>query len=97
MKVEIVSGAKWLGLSLVLSSLILVGGLQIALYPREGPIPPVTSSELALRVVFWPVRVQELLTETEKLRQAGDEWDRFWWLDEPSHLKPFRTIGDLGP
>ena len=30
MKVEIVSGAKWLGLSLVLSSLILVGGLQTA-------------------------------------------------------------------
>jgi hypothetical protein len=46
---------------------------------------------------FPPKRVQELLVDSENLRQAGDEWQRFWFLDQPSHLTPFRTHGGLGP
>jgi hypothetical protein len=46
---------------------------------------------------FPPKRVQELLVDSENLRQAGDEWERFWFLDQPSHLTPFRTHGGLGP
>ena len=42
-------------------------------------------------------RVTQLLNDSENLRQAGDEWDRFWFLDQPSHMTPFRTHGGLGP
>ncbi len=42
-------------------------------------------------------RVSQLLNDSENLRQAGDEWDRFWFLDQPSHMTPFRTHGGLGP
>jgi hypothetical protein len=42
-------------------------------------------------------RVEQLLVDSENLRQAGDEWNRFWFLDQPSHLTPFRTHGGLGP
>jgi hypothetical protein len=46
---------------------------------------------------FPPKRVQEMLVDSENLRQAGDEWERIWFLDQPSHLTPFRTHGGLGP
>lgn len=46
---------------------------------------------------FPPKRVQELLVDSENLRQAGDDWERIWFLDQPSHLTPFRTHGGLGP
>jgi hypothetical protein len=41
-------------------------------------------------------RVQELLVDSENLRQIGDEWERFWFLDHPSHLTPYRTDGSVG-
>ncbi len=44
-----------------------------------------------------PKRVEQLLVDSENLRQAGDEWNRFWFLDQPSHMTPFRTHGGLGP
>ncbi|HEU5115967.1 MAG TPA: hypothetical protein VFT74_04755 [Isosphaeraceae bacterium] len=46
---------------------------------------------------FAPKRVEELLVDSENMRQIGDEWERFWFLDQPSHLTPFRTHGGLGP
>jgi uncharacterized protein YjeT (DUF2065 family) len=50
------------------------------------------------RYAAWkPKRVQELLVDSENLRLAGDDWERFWMLDQPSHLTPFRTHGGLGP
>jgi hypothetical protein len=45
---------------------------------------------------FPPKRVQELLVDSENLRQIGDEWERFWFLDHPSHLTPYRTDGAVG-
>ncbi len=42
-------------------------------------------------------RVEELLVDSENLRMAGDDWERFWFLDQPSHMTPFRTHGGLGP
>ena len=38
-----------------------------------------------------------VLVDSENLRQAGDEWERFWFLDQPSHMTPWRTHGGLGP
>ncbi len=46
---------------------------------------------------YGPKRVEQLLVDSENLRMAGDDWDRFWFLDQPSHLTPFRTHGGLGP
>ncbi len=43
------------------------------------------------------VRVQEMLVSSEDLRQIGNEWERFWFLDQPSHMTPFRTHGGVGP
>jgi hypothetical protein len=40
-------------------------------------------------------RAQQLIFTSENLRSALDEWERIWFLDQPSHLKPFRTHGGI--
>ena len=40
-------------------------------------------------------RVQQLLFTSEDLRSLVDEWERFWFLDQPSHLTPIRTHGGI--
>jgi transcriptional regulator of aromatic amino acid metabolism len=42
-------------------------------------------------------RMQEMLNESENLRQIREEWRRFWMLDQPSHLTPVRIHGGVGP
>ncbi len=64
---------------------------SLALYEGCAPIP------LPHYAANKPRRVEELLVDSENLRQAGDDWERFWLLDQPSHLTPFRTHGGLGP
>jgi hypothetical protein len=46
---------------------------------------------------YRPRRVEELLVDSENLRLAGDDWERFWFLDQPSHMTPFPTHGGMGP
>ncbi len=73
-----------------LAALILVvAGLAVG----EGcaPVP------LPHYAAYPPRRAEELLVDSENLRQAGDEWERIWFLDQPSHMTPFRTHGGLGP
>ncbi|QDS95391.1 hypothetical protein FF011L_41870 [Roseimaritima multifibrata] len=38
-------------------------------------------------------RVQQLLYTSEDLRMLVEEWERFWHLDQPSHMSPIRTHG----
>ena len=40
-------------------------------------------------------RVKELLNQSEDLRQIQDEWERFWFLDHPSHMSYDRVDGGL--
>jgi hypothetical protein len=40
-------------------------------------------------------RVTQLLNQSENLRQVEDEWDRFWFNDQPSHLTPERVNGGI--
>jgi hypothetical protein len=40
-------------------------------------------------------RAQQLIFTSEDLRSFLDEWERIWFLDQPSHLKPFRTHGGI--
>lgn len=38
-------------------------------------------------------RAQQLIYTSEDLRTFMDEWERIWFLDQPSHMKPYRTNG----
>jgi hypothetical protein len=42
-----------------------------------------------------PTRAQELIFTSEDLRLILEEWQRIWFLDQPSHLSPYRTHGGL--
>ncbi len=40
-------------------------------------------------------RVQQMLYTSEDLRNLVAEWERFWFLDQPSHMTPLRTHGGI--
>jgi len=40
-------------------------------------------------------RTQQLLFSAEDMRALLDEWERFWFLDGPSHLTPYRVHGGI--
>ena len=41
------------------------------------------------------IRARELVITSENLRMVLEEWQRFWFLDQPSHLTPYRTHGGI--
>ncbi len=40
-------------------------------------------------------RARQLLVVSEGLRQIEDEWERIWFLNQPSHLTPYRVHGGI--
>jgi hypothetical protein len=40
-------------------------------------------------------RVPQLIYTSENLRLMLDEWERFWFLDQPDHGTPYRTHGGI--
>jgi len=40
-------------------------------------------------------RMVELLNQSEDLRQIEYEWERIWFVDEPSHMTPERVHGGI--
>lgn len=40
-------------------------------------------------------RGQELIFTSEDLRAMKNTWARIWFLDQPCHLKPYRTHGGI--
>ncbi len=40
-------------------------------------------------------RSRQLLVVSEGLRQIEDEWERIWFLNQPSHLTPYRVHGGI--
>lgn len=40
-------------------------------------------------------RMQQLLYQSEDLRQIRNEWRRFWFNDQPCHLTPERIHGGI--
>ena len=40
-------------------------------------------------------RAEQLIYTSENLRALVDEWERFWLLDQPSHLSPYRVHGGV--
>jgi len=43
------------------------------------------------------IRLEQLIYQSEDLRQIREEWRRFWFNDMPSHLTPQRTHGGIVP
>jgi hypothetical protein len=41
------------------------------------------------------VRMDQLINQSEDLRQIGEFWRRFWFNDMPSHLTPERLHGGI--
>ena len=68
--------------------LLLAVTLGLGLGSSVGCIVPIYSAD--------PVRrTQELIFTSEDLRTILDTWERIWFLDQPSHLKPNRTHGGI--
>ena len=40
-------------------------------------------------------RARQLIYQAEDLRALRDEWQRFWFLDQPDHMSPVRTHGGI--
>lgn len=40
-------------------------------------------------------RTRQLIYTSEDLRSLLDEWERIWFLDQPSHMRPYRTHGGI--
>ncbi|MDX1946293.1 MAG: hypothetical protein SFU86_12910 [Pirellulaceae bacterium] len=68
--------------------LILSTLLGLALCANVGCFLPIYSGDPAMRT-------KELLFTSENFRQIIDEWERIWFLDQPSHMTPFRTHGGV--
>ena len=62
--------------------------LAAAIGSSTGCILPIYSPEPA-------ARVKELIFTSDDLRKITEEWERIWFLDQPSHLTPFRTHGGI--
>jgi hypothetical protein len=43
------------------------------------------------------IRTEQLVFQSEDLRQIGREWRIFWMNDQPSHLTPEHLHGGIGP
>jgi hypothetical protein len=59
-----------------------------ALVANSGCLIPIYSADPARRA-------QQLIFTSEDLRQFLDEWERIWFLDQPSHMQPYRTHGGI--
>jgi len=40
-------------------------------------------------------RAQQLIFTSEDRRAITDEWERIWFLDQPSHMTLYRTHGGV--
>lgn len=68
--------------------LIIAAVLGLSLSQNVGCMLPIYSGD--------PVqRTEELIYTSEDLRMFLEEWRRFWFLDQPSHMTPFRTHGGI--
>ena len=67
---------------------LFVAALGLLLSTTIGCVIPAYSADPTRRTT-------ELIYSSENLRLALDEWERFWLLDQPDHMTPYRTHGGL--
>ena len=60
----------------------------MALSTSTGCLIPIYSGDPLLRA-------QQLIFTSEDLRAITDEWERIWFLDQPSHMTMYRTHGGI--
>ena len=70
--------------------LLIVGALAVMSFGTTGCILNRYSPDPT-------IRTDQLMNESENLRQAGAEMRRFWMNDMPSHLTPERVNGGIFP
>ncbi len=68
--------------------LLLAAILGLWIAAGSGCILPIYSGDQT-------TRTQELIFTSENLRQLLTDWQRIWFLDQPSHLSPYRTHGGI--
>ena len=69
-------------------ALILTTTLGLLLSSTVGCFTPAYSAD--------PIRrTRELIYTSEDLRLLLDDWERIWFLDQPTHLTPYRTHGGI--
>lgn len=59
-----------------------------SLTASTGCLVPIYSADPARRA-------QQLIYSSENLRAMLDEWERIWFLDQPSHLTPHNIHGGI--
>ena len=62
--------------------------IAISLSSSVGCFVPIYDADPA-------VRARQLIYTSEDLRQLREEWHRFWFLDQPSHMYPIATHGGV--
>ncbi len=72
----------------MLHKLLLAILLGVALMSSTGCLIPLYSGDTTRRN-------QQLIYNSEGLRLIHDEWERFWFLDQPNHITPYRTHGGI--
>lgn len=68
--------------------LILAALLATSLASSVGCFLPAYSADPAQRT-------RQLIFQSEEMRYLLEEWERFWFLDQPSHLTPRRMHGGI--
>lgn len=68
--------------------LLLAVMLGLSIASGVGCIVPAYSGD--------PIRrTHQLIVTSENLRMFLEDWERIWFLDQPSHLSPHHTHGGL--
>jgi hypothetical protein len=62
--------------------------LMCAAMSQTGCLIPLYSGDPA-------TRTRQLIFTSDDLRMLMEEWERLWFLDQPSHLSPKRTHGGV--
>lgn len=68
--------------------LLMAALLGLTLSSSVGCFIPIYSGDPA-------VRTRQLLYTSEDFRALLNEWERIWFLDQPSHMTPQRTHGGI--
>ena len=72
----------------MLRRIVIATVLSATLVASSGCFLPIYSGDPARRA-------RQLLYTSENLRMLLDEWERFWFLEQPDHMTPFRTHGGI--
>ncbi|MDR1924050.1 MAG: hypothetical protein LBQ66_06720 [Planctomycetaceae bacterium] len=72
----------------MLRSVLMVLFLGFVLSCTSGCLIPIYSGDPETRVM-------QLVNSSEGLRLVPDEWQRFWFLDQPNHMTIYRVHGGI--